>query len=505
MLLPEGRKLNNMMHLSYWKAGLLVCFFFCCQCAFATNTPATPDWKFDSLTNIAYRHVLNLELEEARAMIPKPETAQQHYVLALADAIELMITEDISLYNGYEQRYLTRKDRKIKKNNPDELLLQAEMELQWAFVYLKYGHEYDAGLRLRDAYKIKEDVLNRFPDYKAIKKTSGVIDAILGSVPEKFKWVLALLGMEGSITFGLGDLEALLASDHPLAYESRLVYALINGFVLQKPGVGAYVMREGLRKNPDNKLGLFITASIQIKNSNSEEALKHLMKLGSLGGTPIHYCDYLKGEVFLHKGEYAKAIDSYRYFLNHYIGKNYTKDATYKMGICYYLNGNVNESASWLSKAKTVGVANSEADKYAAWSLEQPEKPHLLLTKVRYATDGGYYEKANQLLATITAADIPTKRDQVEFAYRKARIAHKTNEIATAKVLYQETMDLSGNEHWYYAPNACLQMGYIAVQENDRPRARYFFSRSLSYEQHVYKNSIDSKARSALVQLNRLK
>ncbi|HKZ38734.1 MAG TPA: hypothetical protein VJ184_13830, partial [Chryseolinea sp.] len=94
-------------------------------------------------------------------------------------------------------------------------------------------------------------------------------------------------------------------------------------------------------------------------------------------------------------------------------------------------------------------------------------------------------------------------RDQVEFHYRKARVAHKLNDFITAKRYYQQCVDLNGDEEWYYAPNACLQLGYIVWSEGNNILARNYFNKALLYNKHEYKNSIDSKAKSALAQIER--
>jgi len=241
-----------------------------------------------------------------------------------------------------------------------------------------------------------------------------------------------------------------------------------------------------------------------MKNNQSENALVMLDSLSRNSiGIPLYYSDYLRGEIYLFKGEYLNSISSYRWFINHYNGQNGVKDAYYKIGLCYWLNGNTNDAAEIFKQAKSRGKEASEADKYAARSLAETELPHINLTKARYAIDGGYYEQAKQILESLGPQDIPTKRDQVEYFYRKARLSHKLNDVDTAKFYYLRSIDLSGDEEWYYAPNACLQLGYIFWSENDDTLARSYFNRAMSYSKHEYKNSIDSKAKSAIAQIKR--
>jgi TolA-binding protein len=492
------RKLNNIVFCLHLKASLVACLFLCCL------LPArAQEWKFDATSQQAYDHVLNLQMDEARALLPNPKTPQQHYVLALADALELLITEDNEKFSEYEDNFEKRQELKTKLNSAPDMFLQAELQLQWTFIYLKFGHEFDAALNLRGAYQVTDEIRKRFPNFTAVQKPSGLLDVIIGSVPEKYDWVLGLLSMEGSIELGLKELDNIQNSDHALAFESSLLYALTRGFVLQQPHWALAEVKQDIAAYPSNKLALFLAASLAIKNSQSEEALYYLNELNKHPkGLPLYYTDYLRGEVYLHKGDYMNAIASYRSFIGNYKGVNYIKDANYKIGLCYWLNGNAADAKAMFKQAKTLGKESSEADKYAARSMADSELPHIKLTKARYFTDGGYYDDARKMLASIAPQELPTKRDQVEFTYRKARLAHKTNDFAAARDLYLQAIKATGDEPWYFAPNACLQIGYISLDEKNIPQAREYFMRALSYKKHEYKNSIDSKAKSALAQLN---
>ena len=506
MLLPfpaEEKKQNNTSHLLYkiGKASIIACLFLFLP---GITRAADPEWKFDATSQKAYDLLLDLQVNQVHSLIPQPETAQEHYVTALAEALELLLTEDGEKFTEYEDRFELRLERKTKPNNVEDLFLQAEIRMQWAFIYFKFGHEFDAALNMRQAYLTAEEIKKRSPKFQAIKKTSALLEIIIGSVPEKYDWILSMLNIEGSIEQGLKDLESIRTSDHALRLEADMLYALIQGFVLQRPDNGMEVIRKIMAKRPDNALALFLGGSLAVKNSESETALAILNKLSEhQRELPIYYTDYLKGEIYLHKAEYLNSITSYRWFVNHYKGQNHIKDATFKIGLAYWLNGNVNDAKATFKIARTLGRETTEADKYAARSLAEPELPHLNLTKARYFTDGGYYDQAANILDSIPQNDLPTLRDQVEFNYRKARLAHKTDRISLAKQFYEKTIEVNGSGSWYFAPNACLQLGYISMSENNNDAAEEYFKRALSYKKHEYKNSIDTKAKSALAQLAR--
>ena len=488
------------------KAAALVCLFlFYALPPLAIAQKVQPkSWTFDEPVQKAYDLVLNLQLDEAHQQIPRPQTAQEHYVIALAEALELLITEDGEKYTEYEDRFNERLDRKTKTNLPDDLFLQAEIRMQWSFVYLKFGHELDAALNLRQAYLTIQEIKRKFPKFESIKKSSGLLEIIIGSVPQKYNWVLGLLNMEGSTKTGFEELERIRMSESPLAFEAQLIHALIQGFLLQQPNEGFQEIKNVLTNYPQNRLALFLASALAIKNAQSDEALTMLDSLSKQSqGLPLYYADYLRGEIYLYKAAYVHSITAYRWFINHYRGQNSIKDSYYKIGLCYWLNGNTNDAIATFKQAKAVGKEASESDKYAARSLAETELPHIELTKARYAMDGGYYDDAKLLLDSLRPPDLLTLRDQVEYYYRKARLAHKLNDLPTAKTFYLQSIDLNGNESWYYAPNACLQMGYIAWADGDITLAKNYFKKALSYNKHEYKNSIDSKAKSALAQIRR--
>ncbi len=476
----------------------MACLFLC-----STYLEAQ-DLKFETEVQKAYQFVLNLQPKEALSLLKDKKTSTAHYVSSLAESLELLLTEDATLFNEYEDHFQDRLELKTKGTEAEYQFLQAEIRLQWAFVYLKFGHEFDAALNLRQAYQIADECRRKNPNFLPIRKTTGLLEIIIGSVPEKYNWVLGLLGMEGSVQDGLKDLETARTSSSAIAFESDLLFSLTQGFVFQQPDTALAEVIKLSKDQADNRLLLFLGTSLALKNSQSEQALTFINRLEENGnGLQLYYADYLKGEIYLHKADYLNAISAYRWFINNYKGQNYIKDAYYKIALCYWLNGNQNDAKSAFNDAKTKGKESAEADKHAARSLADKELPNIKLSKARYFTDGGYYREAALQLEEIIETDIPTKRDAVEFNYRKARLAHKQKDTNAAKTFYLQTIEKAGEENWYFAPNSYLQLGYIAVAENKPDEAKQYFNKALDYKKHEYKNSIDSKAKSALAQINR--
>jgi tetratricopeptide (TPR) repeat protein len=506
VLLPrlsgEEKPLGNRTTISWKKAGQFTCLFFWMLPAF--SQPAT--WLTQETYVRAHGLTLSLQLDESRKLLSSSTSPEAIYINSLSDVFELLISENAERFTELEKVYETRINT-LKKSSPQtakELFVLAELRLQWGFVYLKFGHDFTAAWSVRQAHVVSQECLRKFPDFMPIKKTAGLLEIMLGSVPEKYQWVLNLLGMHGSLEKGLTMLTGIKSMDNPLADEAELLEPLINGFVLQQTDSALTHLELLHRNNPHNRLILFLGASLAIKNSSSELAMVMLEKLKGLSsGLPLHYSDYLLGEVYLHQGNYQKSITSYQRFINQYKGINYIKDAHYKIGLAYWLQHQPDRAKVYFELAKLKGREVTEADKYAARSLTENDFFNIPITQARYAIDGGYYDEAIRLLKSIKKEDLNTTHDLAEYHYRFARLYHKTNLLIEAKRYYEQTIELSGSETWYFAPNACLQMGYIYRDEGNKNEARNYFTKALSYKKHAYKNSIDSKAKSALAQLKK--
>ncbi|MBX2963546.1 MAG: tetratricopeptide repeat protein [Cyclobacteriaceae bacterium] len=465
-------------------------------------------WLSDEPYSSAYQLCLKLMLDESREQIQLSEQPKAIYISAMADMLELLITEDASLFPAAEKRYEKRVEilKQISPVTDESLFVLAELRLQWAFIYLKFGHDFSSAWNIRQAHLVAQECLRKYPNFIPINKTSGILEIMIGSVPEKYQWILNLLGMKGSVETGFVQLAIVQDKEESLRFEADLLYHLIEGFVLQQTDSALTALENMHRLNPDNKLILFLGASLAIKNSFSEMAMILLEKLKThKDGLAIYYADYLLGEVYLHQGNYSKSIQAYKSFIKYYKGSNYIKDAYYKTGLAYWLNIMPDQAQVHFELAEKNGKEVTEADKYASRSLAERDFTNIKLTKVRYSIDGGYYDEAVRILKTLKKEELVSRRELTEYNYRFARLYHKTTHLSDAKKFYSSTIELNGTESWYFAPNACLQLGYIFRDEGNIEEAKIYFTKALSYKKHAYKNSIDSKAKSALAQLKKYK
>jgi tetratricopeptide (TPR) repeat protein len=487
------------------KVGLTAYLFLFSYLSFGSD----PIWKFDSNLENIYQLVINLQTDKANELLTKIHTNELHklYVESFNETLYILISEDHQKFIQIEENFKKRqKYLESLPQNAESLFLQAELSLQKGFCYLNLGQEINAVFSIRKAYQLTLECEKKYPTFIPIKKTSGVIQVMVGTIPEKYQWFMTLLGMKGSVVNGQKKLSEVSNSSSSLSKEGTILFYTIKGFINQQFGEASNGIKYFLETQPDNRLLLFIGVNMLIKDGRSEEALSLINKLDKLKeGLPMHYIDYLHAEILLQKGEYSKAISYYKQFIKYFPSQSFKKDSNYKISLCYWLLNDQKTALEYFNIAKVTGTDKADPDRYAAKQLEESTLPNKKLLKVRYSTDGGYFKEASAELNTINLTDLPTIKDKTEYYYRKARLAHRMGEISAAKLFYQQSIDMTRNNPWYFGANSALQLGYIAKDQKDYPSAKKFFQQALSYPRHEYKSSIDNKAKSELELLETIK
>jgi tetratricopeptide (TPR) repeat protein len=313
-------------------------------------------------------------------------------------------------------------------------------------------------------------------------------------------WVTKILGLDGNIKQGLSEIQEVIKKDPVFDEEAQLIDFLIRSYVTGMTEADLNAMKTYIKARPDHQMFYLFGASILIKNNQSQEAwyfLQHQPKGSDY--LPAPSFAYLKGEVMIQKGQYAEAIKFYEQYLKMYMGLNFIKDTHYKLYLCHWFLGDSSKNKILINNILTLGNDVTEQDKvalkFAKNLLTTPPLPQVL--KSRRAFDGGYYAQALTELSGLDENTLQPK-DLAEYNYRKGRIYQKIPDFQKSISFYSKAIALSKPARWSFGANACLQLGYIYLAQNQKDKAKIYFQEALNYPKHEYKNSVDNKAQAAL-------
>lgn len=486
---------------------LLIVGVLCCQ-------RATSAVVFSNNLLLAQQKIMQLRIEQARnytarEYLQNPDNALTHLFDNYCDFVALIISEDAELYKKLilNQNYRLEKVKRSDSRSPYYRFMLAEIHLQWGLVKIKQNNYTEAVMDLRDAYHLLRENKKYFPNFDLNDKSLGLLYVLIGSIPEGYHWLSSLAGLQGNVTEGSAMIKR-FANDNSQPAE-WILFKKEAGFMdafltlwLQKDKTRAFEMiMQNTTEYKSSLLDNYVRASFCMYTGHNDEAIS-IMNVKPRGNDLIqlHFMDYQLGLAKLYRGD-GDADFYLKKFVFTYKGKNYIKECYQKIAWCGLLKGDLKQYQTYIKLAKENGAEKTDEDKQAMREAVSGKIPDTLLLRTRLLFDGGYYQRAYDLISKHNSHEFSQKKDRCEYAYRKGRICEEMAKQEEAIRFFTETISLCKGSSFYFAPNACLHIGYILEKQKNLSAAISYYKKAIEYKGHDYKNSIDQKAKAALKKL----
>lgn len=430
--------------------------------------------------------------------IPAQSSEPFHlYISAYSEFIQTATYSTDRTYSSYFDSISEIREGLPDDNEAWTTYFLAEIKLQEAFIEMKAGNEISAAWKFRQAYRMTQQSLEKFPEFTPFYKTLGVMECLLGAIPDNMQWVPSLFGMEGSVQNGIQHLKEAGKNSVWLRQETDLLLALCFSYLLNSDEDALHYTQKVINNSKNSPLQTYLAMNILLRSHRAQDALLLYERLPDKSKDYLPLLYYLAGNALLQIGEYQKSILALENFITFYKGEDFVKDSYYKKGIAMLLLSNVTGTKEMFQSVQTLGSANTEADRYAEAHSTPESLPHPILMKLRLYTDGGLYENAKQVIQNEENFEFVTPEEKTEFTYRTARLAHLTGDSTLAIVRYKKTLEEQGANKWYFAPNSCLQLGYLFLEKDKNTSEEYFLKVS-DYKGYDYEKGIQRKAEAAL-------
>ncbi len=467
------------------------------------------DFDFNNNCVNAYNAIFDLRIKDAEVLIQReksqnPQNAIPVLLENYIDFFTLLSSENKGEYERLKSRrdsrlnYLSKQD----SNSPYYLFAQAEVHLQWGMLKSRFQDFMSSGFDVKKAGNLLDENQKKYPSFLPNKKSSGLIDVILGSIPSNMKGIASTFGFSGNADKGVNTLESLMSSLPKTAYgfyTDEVVFFLCYIETDLAPNKNNYSKTIAYSNTMSDKslLKTYLQAYVASRNAHNDHAIAYLLKRPK-GNNYLDFpkLNYLLGVSKLNRMDSDANVYLINY-LKEYNGINFVKDGYLKLAYYYYLRGDNSRYQAFLKMVKSQGDLYDEKDKQALKEANDVA-PDIHLLKARLQFDGGYFSKALQTLAGKDADDFKLQRDKIEVYYRLGRVYDELNKSNEAISNYQKAINTGKQTSYYFAANAALSIGYIYENKNDKARAASFFKQAIAMKNHEYENSIESKAKDGL-------
>ncbi len=491
---------------------LYLCLFFFIQII----APATAKKRFEWTPALrsAYEKTLSLRFVEAEADLAAirkndPDNLLILHVENYLDFFRVYINEEVSEFKKLEKN----KDKRLEtiesqgdKSSPYYLFLQADIRLHWALARLKFEEYSTAFFETNKAYKLLSANAKLFPKFMPNKKDLGILHAIVGTIPDGYKWTVTWLSsMEGSMEQGRGELEEVLAfsQKQDFIYENEIYvyYAYLLLHLANDSEEAWAIINKADLKPAENPLACFVMANLAMRTDRGDDAINILLKRPTgKQFHSFHYLDYMLGLVKLQRLD----ADANRYlqrYVDNYKGRNFIKDSYQKLAWHSLLIGDPAGYKKFMSLCKSKGYTIVGSDKSAHSDAVSGEMPAVELLRARVLFDGGRFQRAYDLLKEKKPSDYLAEKNRLEYHYRMGRITHKLKKYTEALQFYQTTIDNGADSPYYYACRAALEKGHILEELNRPKQAKEAYNRCLNLSPDDHKTGLHQQAKAGLRRL----
>jgi tetratricopeptide (TPR) repeat protein len=457
----------------------------------------------------SHEAILDLRLETAERLLhdsrlSDPNNLMVDFFENYVDFFKVFIGEESDEFESftYNVERRLRKIARAEEGSPFYLFCQAEILLQSALVRLKFEEYLGAFLEISRAYRMLESNKERFPDFSLNNKSLGVLHAVIGSIPDQYRWGLNILGLDGSIQKGSMEIREVIdaggENNDMFRQEALVMYAFV-GFYLSGEEGSAWELMDGSDLNETKSLlATFVKANFAMKTGRTDKAIKILEERphGS-DYYSFYYLDFLLGTARMNQLD-CMANKDLRKFVDNFKGRNYIKDAYRKLAwhdMLFEEGTNYNE---YVTSCMTKGYHIVDEDKSALRFALQEERPNPILLKARLKFDGGYFEEVLEYLKTIEPAALTSTLERIEYDYRKARAHQMLKESEEALIYYSKVLEYSLVSDSYMIANSELQTGLIYENDEQFEKASIYFMRCIEFDPDQYASSLNQKARAGL-------
>lgn len=477
-------------------------------------------FDFNENCKNAYEKIISLRFNEGQALLKtekstNPSNLIPDYLENYIDFLKIIISEEQTVFNSLKPNKNSRisKIEESEDKSPYKNYCLAEINLQWAFARIKFKEYIAAAGEINNAYKLLKENEEKYPDFIANHKGLGVLHALIGTIPDDYKWAVNLIGVTGTINQGVNELSSVLATafknpEYEYLKTESIFFLTFIQLNLQSNKDEALKLSKYL-ENPNlealaktNPLLIYAGASIALRTGSNDKAIEILVSRPTgKEYYPFYYLDYLTGIAKLNRLDY----DSYKYFFSfllNFKGQNYIKAAYQKIAWYYLINNNIDKYKEKMSYAITQGNSFVDEDKQAQTDAKSGTVPNIKLLKARLLSDGGYYQKALDLLLEKPPSNFcASTKDYLEYTYRLGRIYDEWGFDTKAVPFYELTIKNGSALTSYFAANSALHLGLIYENLGNKEKAVYYYKLCPEMKNTEYKTSINQKAKAGLNRL----
>jgi tetratricopeptide (TPR) repeat protein len=492
---------------------LFICSFFAVKNSYSRG--------IDDDIRSGLNDVYNLKFEDAESKFidiqrKNPDDVKGYFYQAVVYYYKALPTRDDKMFEKFIEltdKVLDICDNKLDKNENDieTLYFKGLTHSYRSLIMLNLNKSLlKAASNGNDGYRILSEVIKLKPDYYDAYMGLGLYKIAIGFVPEKFQWLLSIIGFEGNIKNGLDLLKTAMEKGRFTKVDAKMYYAVSS--ITEKEDentISIKLAKELYDEYPESPIFNLVYATMLMERMKVDECIESCKKALSLNthslqneikkGTYV-----LLGNAYFRKNDFVNAATSLEEHLKYVNKEDRYNVSCYTLGICYEMTGNRAKAIENYNKVRSnfIEERDGEAEKlFYRLSKERIQKPlrdvdSLSILAMNLRETGSFDASIEDYNILLTAPYISKFVSDDDKAYLFSNIGHSylmKKDYNKAIEYFNKTVALKPQNELWHIPHSYFELGKISWRKGDKGKANEYFEKIYDYSDYDFKNFLEMR------------
>lgn len=456
--------------------------------------------------------IYNLKFDDAESKFisvqkNNPEDVKGYFYQALIYYYRALPTRDEKMLD----RFLDLSDKVIELC--DKRLDKNENDIETLY-YKGLAHSYRSLILLNlnksllkaasngnDGYRILSDVIKQKPDYYDAYMGLGLYKIAIGFVPEKFQWLLSIIGFDGNIKNGLDLLKTSLEKGKFTKIEAKVYYSISS--ITEKEDnstVSVDYAKQLVDEFPESPIFRLVYAMMLQERTRVDESITQVNKALEINNRSLQNemkkgGNALLGNAYFKKNDFASAIRVIEEHLRYVNDEDRYNISLYTLGLCYELTGNRNKALEFYSKTRTKfnEERDGELEKYAYRMSRERINSALrdidsMIITANNLRDAGSFDESvktfEKLLGSTYAGKFNNDDDKASLYSGAAHSYLMKKDLQKAIEYFEKTVTLNPKKEVWHIPHSYFELGKVYYRKGDKKKADDYFEKIYDYSDY---------------------
>lgn len=489
-----------------------------CILTFAKNSIAS---GIDDDVRSGLNDIYNLKFEDAESKFidiqkRNPDDIKGFFYQAVVYYYRALPTRDEKMFDRFMElsdKVLELCDNKLDKNENDieTLYFKGLTHSYRSLILLNLNKSLlKAASNGNDGYRILSEIIQRKPDFYDAYMGLGLYKIAIGFVPEKFQWLLSIIGFDGNIKNGLDLLKTAMDKGRFTKVDAKVYYAISS--ITEKEdenNVSVKLAKELSDEYPDSPIFTLIYSTMLLERMKVDESIEYCQKALNLNTHSLQpeikkgaYA--LLGNAYFRKNDFQNAVTSLEEHLKYVNKEDRYNVSCYTLGISYEMLGNRSKAIESYNKARSnfIEERDGEAEKlFYRLSKERIQKTlrdvdsnSIIAMNLREA--GNFDEAVTKFNSLLEPSQFIKFASDDDKAFLYSNIAHTyllKKDYTKAIEFFNKTVNLTPKSELWHIPHSYFELGKIYWRKGDKNKASEYFEKIYDYSDYDFKNFLEMR------------